>query len=248
MLASLRRLFSLSRKTRLVINWLVPEPFPGAGGDTGIFRIIRLLAEFGHECRVYVVPYGLMNDYSTERIREYVREHFGHTPAQYFKWEGSLAAADCIFATFWPTAEILRDLPGAGGRYYLVQDFEPSFYPGDEHHIERAENTYRAGFHCITLGPWLAKLLRERYGATADHFDFAVDTKIYRLRRGSRSAQPRLCFYARPSTPRRGYELGLKRSSRSGSNVQFGRSFSSSSGGKLNPPPAFPFVSPCGTR
>jgi hypothetical protein len=37
----------------------------------------------------------------------------------------------------------------------------------------------RAGFHCVTLGPWLAKLLREQYGATADHFDFAVDRRIY---------------------------------------------------------------------
>ena len=79
-------------------------------------------------------------------------------------------------------------LPNGGRRFYLVQDFEPSFYPGDAHHTERAENTYRAGFHCITLGRWLTKLLRERYGATADYFDFAVDPNIYRPRR--RRAHP----------------------------------------------------------
>ena len=242
MLPCLRRWFGRSRRTRLVINWLVPEPFPGAGGDIGIFRIIRLLAEFGHECRVYVVPYGLMNNYSTEQIREYVREHLGPTTAQYYKWEGAVAAADCTFATFWPTAEILRELPDPGRRYYLVQDFEPSFYPGDKHHIERAENTYRAGFHCITLGPWLAKLLRERYGATADHFDFAVDTKTYRPRRAARSSTSRLCFYARPSTPRRGYELGLAALEKVKARIPereivlFGAT-------ELNPPPPFPFVS-----
>ncbi len=193
----------------LAINWLIPEPFPGAGGDTGIFRTIRYLAEFGHDCHVYVVPYSLMNDYSTDRIREYIREHFGHTLAHYHRWTGEVRDADCTFATFWPTVENLLTLSNSGRRYYYVQDFEPSFYPDEPHHYARAENTYRAGLHCITLGPWLAKLLRERYSATADHFDFAVDPTIYRPQSGLRQPAQRVCFYARPTTPRRAYDLGF---------------------------------------
>ena len=200
----------MSSPRHLTINWLVPEPFPGAGGDVGLFRIIRLLAEFGHDCRVYVVPYNLMNDYSVEEIRAYIGKHFGPTPAHYEKWSGSVADADCTFATFWPTAENVLALPNGGHRFYLVQDFEPAFYPGDAHHTERAENTYRAGFHCLTLGRWLTKLLRERYGATADYFDFAVDPQIYRAQSGLRTPARRVCFYARPATPRRGYELGIE--------------------------------------
>jgi O-antigen biosynthesis protein len=195
----------------MTINWLIPEPFPGAGGDTGIFRMIRYLAEFGHECRVYVVPYNLMNDYTTEQIREYVRKHFGATPAQYHGWTGRVGDADCTFATFWPTVENLLKLPNGGRRYYLVQDFEPTFYPFGDFHYRSAENTYRAGLHCITLGPWLAKVLKEQYQATADHFDFAVDTDLYWPRPGLRDAgRRRLCFYARPTTPRRAYQLGLE--------------------------------------
>ncbi|MGI8436357.1 MAG: glycosyltransferase, partial [Chthoniobacterales bacterium] len=194
----------------LKLNWLVPEPFPGAGGDVGIFRVIRELAELGHDCQVYVVAYQLMNDFSTEQVREYVQKHFGETPARYFRWEGSVREADATFATFWPTAENVLALPNGGERYYLVQDFEPSFYPDDPPHYQRAEATYRAGFRCVTLGPWLAKLLRESYGAKADHFDFAVDPETYRPRPGLKSRQRRVCFYARPATPRRGYELGLE--------------------------------------
>ena len=194
----------------LTLNWLVPEPFPGAGGDVGLFRIIRLLAEFGHTCHVYVVPYDLMKDYSTEEIRAYVAKYFGASAARYEKWSGAVEDADATFATFWPTAENVLALPNGGQRFYLVQDFEPSFYPGDAHHTERAEKTYRTGLHCITLGRWLAKLLRERYGATADYFDFAVDPQIYRPRPGLRTATRRVCFYARPATPRRGYELGIE--------------------------------------
>jgi glycosyltransferase involved in cell wall biosynthesis len=194
----------------MTINWLIPEPFPGAGGDTGIFRMIRYLAEFGHDCRVYVVPYNLMNDYTTEQIREYVRKHFGASAAHYHKWTGTVDDADCSFATFWPTVEHLLTLPNSGQRYYLVQDFEPTFYAPNSEHALGAENTYRAGLHCITLGPWLAKLLQERYQATADHFDFAVDTNVYWPRPDLRDGRRRVCFYARPKTPRRAYSLGLE--------------------------------------
>lgn len=196
--------------TRLAINWLIPEPFAGAGGDLGIFRIIRYLTEFGHDCQVYVVPHQAMAGFSTEQIRAYVRQHFGESPAPYHRWNGHIENADCTFATFWPTVENLTGLLKGGRRYYLVQDFEPSFYPGDPHYRRRAANTYRAGLHCITLGPWLAKLLRARYGATADHFDFAVDTAVYSPRPAVQNANRRVCFYARPETPRRGYELGLE--------------------------------------
>ena len=196
--------------TRLAINWLIPEPFAGAGGDLGIFRIIRYLTEFGHDCQVYVVPYRAMTGFSTEQIRAYVRKHFGETAAPYHRWDGHIENADCTFATFWPTVENLTGLLKGGRRYYLVQDFEPSFYTADLDYRCRAENTYRAGLHCITLGPWLAKLLRARYGATADHFDFAVDTAVYSPRPVVHGANRRVCFYARPETPRRGYELGLE--------------------------------------
>ena len=76
--------------------------------------------------------------------------------------------------------------------------------------IMSALRSYRAGLHCITLGPWLAKLLRERYQATTDYFDFAVDTKVYYPRPVTRDSRLRVCFYARPATPRRAYELGLE--------------------------------------
>jgi hypothetical protein len=142
----------------LVINWLVPEPFPGAGGDVGLFRIIRHLAEFGHRCRVYVVAYELMRNFSDDEVRAYILEHFGPTRANYSRFYGTVEEADATFATFWPTAEELLKLSNGGRKYYLVQDYEPAFYLREPNHYERAEATYRAGLRCITLGPWLAKL------------------------------------------------------------------------------------------
>ena len=196
--------------TPLLMNWLVPEPFPGAGGDIGLFRLTRYLSEFGHECNVYVVHYDLMNAWTAEEIRLYIAKHFGPTRARYHRWTGMIGDADCTFATFWPTVESLLPLTNGGKRYYLVQDFEPVFYPDHQEHRERAEKTYRAGLHCITLGPWVAKQLQKHYGVRADHYDFAVDPRIYRPRPGLRGPGRRICFYARSSTPRRAYPIGLE--------------------------------------
>lgn len=195
--------------TQLRINLIVPEPFPGAGGDVGLFRMARYLAEFDHNCQVYVVPYDLMNDFTTDDVRNYVHEHFGETRAVYHKWNGEVHDADCTLATFWPTVQNALSVRNGGRLFYIVQDFEPSFYPDVPVNYEGAENTYRAGLHCITLGLWLAKLLRDRYHAAADHFDFAVDPEIYSPRTVARDQRRRICFYARPTTPRRAYATGV---------------------------------------
>ncbi|RME48419.1 MAG: glycosyltransferase, partial [Caldilineae bacterium] len=70
--------------------------------------------------------------------------------------------------------------------------------------------TYKMGFSCITLGRWLTKRLREWYNADADYFDLAVDHNIYYPRPVEKSDHPRICFYARPSTPRRLFPLGIE--------------------------------------
>lgn len=193
----------------LTLNWLVTEPFPGSGGHTGIFRMIRHLVDFGHVCHIYVIPVHFMHKYTPAQIEKYVSDQFMPTRAIYHQWTGAAGPADATIATYWKTVPLLQKLPMAGRRYYLVQDFEPYFYAVGSEYIQ-AENTYRHGLHCITLGPWLAKLMREHYGAEADHFDFAVDPDIYFPVPEPRDPHPRVAFYARPSTPRRAYELGLE--------------------------------------
>jgi len=194
--------------TPLVLNWLVSEPMRGSGGHTGIFRLIRYLTEFGHECHIYILPVIHMHDYSAQELRQFVDAHFMVTGAHFHRWTGKVQEADATFATYWKTVRELDNLPNTGRRYYFVQDFEPFFYPMGTEYLQ-AENTYRRGLHCLTLGPWLAGLLRTRYSAQADHFDFAVNTDIYYPRERERSGRQRVAFYARPSTPRRAYEIGI---------------------------------------
>jgi O-antigen biosynthesis protein len=193
----------------LTVRWLVSEPIAGSGGHAGILRMVRHLVDFGHVCHVHMIPVNFMHGYNPAQIRRHVDEHFMPTGAVYHQWNGEIGPADATVATFWRTVPPLLKLPMPGRRYYLVQDYEPYFYPMGTEYMQ-AESSYRQGLHCLTLGPWLARLMREQFGAQADHFDFAVDSQIYYPAATSRPAHPRVAFYARPSTPRRAYELGLE--------------------------------------
>src|SRR5947208_1533993 len=109
-------------------------------------------------------------------------------------------------ATSWTTAYPVRNAKIEGGKFYFVQDFEPSFYPvGSESVL--AENTYRFGLYGITAGGWLSKKLEHDYGMQCDHFEFGSDFgRYYYVNSGHRS---KVFFYARPVTTRRGFELGV---------------------------------------
>ena len=113
---------------------------------------------------------------------------------------------DVLFATGWETAYPVFNMKNPAHKMYFVQDFEPLFY-GMGSKAVLAENTYRFGFYGITAGRWLTKKVGE-YGMKADFFDFGADLDIYRPT-GKTSKKKQICFYARPVTERRAFEIGV---------------------------------------
>jgi glycosyltransferase involved in cell wall biosynthesis len=199
-----------SQKKPLVLNWVFTEPVPGSGGHADIIRMMNLLARLGHQINIYTVPYGRLSNKSDLEIRDFVRRHFANLEGNLFKWTGGpMADSDAVILTYWKTAYMLDEQLNTSKIFYFVQDWEPFFYPMGTQHL-RAEQTYKMGFSCITLGPWLTEHLRSRYDADADFFDLAVDHSIYYPRPVDRSDRPRVCFYARPSTPRRLFPIGIE--------------------------------------
>ncbi len=195
----------------LILNWIFPEPIPGSGGHRDIVRMINLLADFGHHVNAYVVPRQQLWNKSDQEIRAFVERYFGPLHANLFKWAdgGVMEESDAVILTYWSTAYLVDGVNNTSKIFYFVQDWEPFFFPMGTEYL-RAEQTYKMGFSCITLGRWLTKRLREWYGADADYFDLAVDHSIYYPRKVERPAHPRLCFYARPSTPRRLFPIGIE--------------------------------------
>lgn len=189
---------------RLAVGWVTAPPGAGSGGHTTMFRFIEALERAGHRCVLFCYDrYG--NDVASHEA--VVRSWWPQIRAEIRDARDGIGGVDACFATSWPTAHLLaRRGLNAGRRFYLVQDYEPYFYPhGAEYAL--AEDTYRFGFRCITIGQTLARRLREWHGVTCEVAEFGCDHEIYRLT--NRNARRGVVFYARADTPRRGYPLAV---------------------------------------
>jgi glycosyltransferase involved in cell wall biosynthesis len=170
-----------------------------------MFRLVSALEQAGHRCVVYLID---EHGWSLEQHERTIRSWWPHVRADVRDAAAGIEDAHAIFATSWDTAYTLLASTARGRRFYLVQDFEPSFYPAGSEAL-LAEATYRFGFHGVTAGRWLSQRLREEYSMPADHFDFGRDS-VYALDPTIGAEQRSgVCFYSRPDTPRRAFEVGV---------------------------------------
>lgn len=193
-------------KRVLTFNWLMPPPGKGSGGHMTIFRFIKYLEDAGHVCRIYFHNPG--SGSTVEAVREHMGDAFPKIKATmaWLKQDENMKDADGIFATSWQTAYTVYLSKVKAKKFYFVQDFEPFFYPTGSFSI-LAENTYKLGLRGITAGGWLSKKLHDDYGMTTDHFWFGSDSGTYSF--SGKKDRKRVVFYARPTTERRAFELGI---------------------------------------
>ncbi len=187
----------------LSVAWVCVPPGEGAGGFTTLFRLVASLELAGHRCTVYLHD---RHGWSLDQHRRTMRAWWPWLQAEIRSAAGGIEDAHAIFATSWETAYPVLTSPARGARLYLVQDFEPWFYAAGSEAL-LAEATYRFGFHGVTAGRWLAELLEREYGMATDSFDFGCDLERYGLENETERAG--VCFYSRPSTTRRAFELGV---------------------------------------
>ncbi len=198
----------ITDRSRLVIGWVMPPPGANSGGHQNIFRFLKFLEDAGHEVRIYL--YSAIDPHTPAEVAALVTGSSSYAKVkasiEYYPTDGIPQDVDALFATTWDTAyRSFRDQSDAR-RFYFVQDFEPLFYATSSETL-LAENTYRFGFTGITAGNWLATKLARDYGMTTSHYDFGSDANHYRYLNDERRRN--VFFYARPETPRRGFELGV---------------------------------------
>jgi hypothetical protein len=131
-----------------------------------------------------------------------------------------LGEDDVFLATAWWTAQMIDQiLPQSRVKkfLYLIQDYEPGFYPWSTRYALSLES-YGFNFEAlINQQPLLDLLVQNRAGRFADP-DFASTCLVFEPAVARNhfypewSAEPRrkrLLFYARPQAPRNLYELGV---------------------------------------
>jgi hypothetical protein len=122
-------------------------------------------------------------------------------------------------ATYWTTAWALKTLARAGRVaadrvVYLIQDFEPGFYPWGALYA-KAYSTYDAGFRPLVNSASLATYVADVSPTTPDvAFAPALDVGPLHVAasrwRPAVDGEVRVLFYARPGKPRNMYAAGVE--------------------------------------
>ena len=88
---------------------------------------------------------------------------------------------DKMVATMWSTLELVLRYRACGKRYYLVQNYEPDFYPRTDASSLMAKSTY--GWHpdvtFCTISPWCRDWLTERYGHDVRYAPNGIDAAAF---------------------------------------------------------------------
>lgn len=205
------RLARLRQKGRLDrVDWMVPPFEHPFGGLHTIFRFADFLSRRHGVTNTFVV-YDSPNSVEREiaaRVSVLYPELPGHfkvlkDPSDLRK----LGPCDLVVSTFWTGAYLALQHPQATVRAYLVQDYEPLFYPAGTF-FALAEETYRMGFFGLFNSPGLHDFVTRHYPMDGVWFEPAVDPAVFHARRPRREGPVRIFFYGRPSTDRNGFELG----------------------------------------
>ncbi len=194
----------------LRLAWVVPPWSIGSGGHTTIFRLIRQLELRGHRNAIFLFepPYGRRGRRAAS-LRKEIRQHFvDDLEAEVFVGLDDFDSADVAIATGWTTAFPVRDLPRCREKAYLVQDHEPEFFATSAQSIW-AEETYRMGFRCIAYTPWMADVLRSRYGLEARWFECGSDLDTFTFAGEEDRQEEVIAVYARRETERRAVDLSM---------------------------------------
>ena len=197
------------------INWFIPGlDSPFYGGINTAFRIADHLARHHHVTNRFVV----MGRGPKPFIRAGIAAAFPAlrdspieiTESSYLV--DTVPAADIAIATLWTTAFDVARYAGARRKFYLIQDFEPMFYPAGTLYA-LAEESYLLGLYGICNTANLANVYRRDYGGHAISFTPAVDTSVFNAfgRVDARADGPATLFvYARPGHWRNCWELAYE--------------------------------------
>lgn len=164
------------------INWLLPSfdsPFFG-GVNTTLRMADKLAREHGVTNR-FLVNGHPANEFFESAITAAFPGLAGSEVGNYYGTDEGLAAvppADAAVATFWLTARDVAKTPGTPRKFYLIQDYEPSFYPASTM-FAMTEQTYRLGLYGICNTRSMHDIYAGGYGGTGMWFDPAVDRALF---------------------------------------------------------------------
>ena len=196
------------------VNWFMPDldsPFYG-GINTALRIADQLHREHGIEQRFVFMAHP--NEHFFRSALHASFPALADAPLTFYGGPNDPALAtvpyaDVSIATLWVTAYSVAHFANTRRKFYLIQDFEPQFYPAGTNYA-LTEETYRLGLYGLCNTQRLLDLYERDYGGVGGAFMPAVDQSVFhaRGRRPLRHDGPVTVFvYARPGHWRNCWEL-----------------------------------------
>ncbi|EEB79332.1 glycosyl transferase, group 1 family [marine gamma proteobacterium HTCC2148] len=197
------------------LNWVVPSPIPAeSGGHNTILNLCFATSKLGIRNRLF-----LTGENSYRVIEDSVKVIRDKFPYQVFEEVLPIDKIDALDplsplilthnSTHFCHPLIEKHLK----KIYLVQDFEPMFSPYSYEYV-RAISTYRNDMDYVTIGKWLPSMLKDHCGLKEDtrifSTNFWIDRQYYKPScKFEERKKCTIAFLARPSMPRRFYDLAI---------------------------------------
>lgn len=196
------------------VCWFIPDiDSPFYGGINTALRIADQLAR-DHDVQNHFVVWGSGPDYFVRSALAAAFPRLADAPISFYDGRADadladLPPVDVAIATLWVTAYAVAKLRQVKRAFYLIQDFEPMFYPAGTMYA-LAEESYRLGLYGLCNTTNLAAIYRDDYAGSGMAFTPAVDTRVFHAegRAARTSGSPVTIFvYARPGHWRNCWEL-----------------------------------------
>ncbi|TFD19504.1 glycosyltransferase [Cryobacterium sp. TMS1-13-1] len=185
------------------INWFIPDiDMPFFGGLNTAFRLAAKLARDQGIQNRFVVLAAPNRAFVASALTAAFPDLADSEISFYDGSDEQIAAipgADAAVATLWLTAIHVAKSPDVKRKFYLMQDYEPAFYPASTL-FAMAEESYRLGLYGICNTVSMHSIYTGMYGGQATYFTPAVDQSIYHAegRREKSANEPVTIFaYAR---------------------------------------------------
>ena len=196
------------------INWFLPEiDSPFYGGINTIFRMADHLARVHGVANQFVVMAGENDDF----FRSALAAAFpGLADSVVFFYDGPTSPklqdappADVSIATLWVTAYAVARFEHTRRRMYLIQDFEPQFYPAGTQYA-LAEETYSLGLYGLCNTERLLDIYERQYHGRGFAFMPALERTVFHAegrKQWEHDGPVTVFVYARPGHWRNCWEL-----------------------------------------
>lgn len=192
------------------VNWFFPDmDSPFYGGINTALRIADHMARNYGVVNRFVVVLGHPQPIFTQSALAAAFPALKDCEVVIANDDTEIPPADAAIATLWITAYNVMRAKNQKRKFYLVQDYEPGFYPaGTEYAL--AEESYKLGLYALCNTHNLKKVYTEEYGGEGMSFMPATDPSVFhaRTRRPRTPDEPVTIFvYARPGHWRNCWEL-----------------------------------------